>query len=148
MADDKKRRFWTKRRLVVVMGLLLLLAGLAAVWSKVYFPPKDFDRDIYSRIRRGMSEQEVLAIVGCPPGDYGPTDGVDQLEEFDQSPLPLAKVQKWRGFEHEILVCYNDQGTVNGKWLYVIVDNNTDAPLLDRLRWWLGISPKPRMRIS
>jgi hypothetical protein len=36
-------------------------------------PRPQFGEERFERIREGMMEDEVIALLGCPPGDYRPT---------------------------------------------------------------------------
>jgi hypothetical protein len=46
---------------VAVVGLLLIVR-----------PRSRFGREQFERLREGMTEAEVIAVLGCPPGDYRP----------------------------------------------------------------------------
>jgi hypothetical protein len=144
MADETKTHFWTKRTFIGRLRLLILLAVLAAVSLWAYFSTRDpINWTLYSRIKNGMSGQEVLAVLGCPPGVYG--EGGNHLEDSSRLLEPSYKIQEWRGFEHSIFIFYNEQGLVNGKTLYVAWQLSKDTPFLERLYWRMGIRP-PQVR--
>ena len=53
--------------------LLVALAGLGILfgWAAVQWPSWEEKRS-FAAVRLGMTEDEVLAAVGKPPGQYGP----------------------------------------------------------------------------
>jgi hypothetical protein len=63
-----------KRKLLGVVVVIALSAAVFAMWP-VPIPPPHFTRDDYAKIKEGMTEAEVLAILG-EPGYYctGPVD--------------------------------------------------------------------------
>ncbi len=65
MRKNKWELLATLAGLAVVAG-----AGAFALWALMPQRPRDrLDPAAYSRIRAGMTEAEVLAVVGRPPGD-------------------------------------------------------------------------------
>ena len=60
----------TRRR--VLFGLLLASVVLAyfAGWLWMASGPR-VTRERFEQVKKGMSREEVIRIVGGPPGDYG-----------------------------------------------------------------------------
>jgi hypothetical protein len=59
-----------RRYLLGALGVVLV-TGVAALIALCWPPPGDrLGPASYTRIREGMTEAEVFAIVGLPPGDY------------------------------------------------------------------------------
>jgi hypothetical protein len=52
------------------LTLAVALVALAAVWRTRY-PPR-FNEEQFRRLELGMTGQEVVEVLGCPPGDYRP----------------------------------------------------------------------------
>jgi hypothetical protein len=67
MARNSARRPWPRVR-KLALGVAVVIAGLFLL--KPHTPR--FGADKFERLRLGMTEDEVVAILGCPPGDYRP----------------------------------------------------------------------------
>jgi hypothetical protein len=55
-----------RKLLVALAGLAVVAAGAVVLWPE---PPSRITRENFDRIREGMTQAEVEAILG-PPGDY------------------------------------------------------------------------------
>jgi hypothetical protein len=128
-----------KRRLrwgMVVAGLAVVAVGTVASWPR---PPSRITRGNFVRIRQGMNQAEVEAILG-PPGDFrtepgetgqGSGDGKESTRWF-ADPIVPAKESPWArakvpGWEHRrcgswasdsfaILIYINDSGYVEANY--------------------------------
>ena len=59
-----------RRRMLVLVGVAAVVGVTAfAGWRFLSYPPC-FNRADYERIREGMTEAEVEAVLGVPPGNY------------------------------------------------------------------------------
>jgi hypothetical protein len=56
-------------RLWIVVLVVVAAAGLFFLLR----PRPRFGEEQFERLREGMTEDEVVALLGCPPGDYRPT---------------------------------------------------------------------------
>jgi hypothetical protein len=122
-----------KRQTVLVglLGLVLVVAG-----AFVLLPRSNrVTRENFDRIRDGMSEDEVYAVLGRS-GDYanGPTELDDAVE-----PLPFASQfmihswTNWAGDTGHIAIAFGKDHTVYQT--YFAPQHNTKLSLLDRLLW-------------
>jgi hypothetical protein len=137
-----------KRRLLAVA--VLTTVALGAVW--MLWPEQEpaIGPESYRRIRLGMTQAEIEAAIGIPPGIYSRHSKVSQwvsrtlVEQRGIRPLQdgeysLEKPRpgvEWIGdvyvievvFEHELATCC------------VLWDATAERPLgiLDRIRSWLG----------
>lgn len=63
---------WLRRHRRFVGGLTLLLTG-GALSAFAIFELGDFaEKRRFAAIEPGMTEEQVLTIIGKPPGQYGP----------------------------------------------------------------------------
>lgn len=122
----------TKRRLVWVVACLALAVGLG-IWFVTR--PHPVNETNFNRIRVGMTQAEVEAILGCPPGDYATRPWMaDAFEEDYQEP---DRLETWASDWGYIRVRFDKSDRVSAKELR----DQFPIPqpgLLDRLRAWLG----------
>jgi hypothetical protein len=111
-----------KKRLLLKLGLVALLGtGLFVAWLWWTTPTTGICRYTVSRIQVGMTEAEVVALIGLPSGLHG----IDQkrYEEFEVSfedntayldiPLRLDVVEKvWASPQGRIHVAFDRTGRV------------------------------------
>ncbi len=97
-----------KRKLLATAGLVLTLAGAFALWPRAdRITQKNCDR-----IREGMSQQEVYAILG-PPGDYRIVQTVDPVPLYYRSDTPTPAEYAQAAYDREhVFVLRNDYGPV------------------------------------
>lgn len=93
----------TRLRLAALatVAVFLLLAGALV---PVAFPrPSPVTLTTVERVKGGMTQAEVEAILGGPPGDYRtrPTD-----VEVDTAPLLSARTEVWEGDEGTVAVSF------------------------------------------
>jgi hypothetical protein len=124
------------RRTKVAVGLgLAVLLGLFLVRQRS--GPR-IDRAAYDRIRPGMTQAQVEAVLGGPPGDYGAHD----LEDYTQTGgdgrlLEVGRVERWVGKTAFVSVEFDDRGAVTAKELIEIREQG--APPLVRFIRRLGL---------
>jgi hypothetical protein len=111
---------------------LLVLGGLTAGCLRL--PQVTVTAQTVARITRGMTLQEVEAILGGPAGDY--TDGtsiVDYQHKWENTPWT------WRTWDGAALVYFDKAGhVVEAAYLSVY---STEPSWVDRLRLSVGIKP-------
>jgi hypothetical protein len=144
-----------RRCLVGLIALALAFAGLAVVLG----PSDPIGPKNYRRIRDGMAEDEVRAIIGLPPGDYytgplgdgtkaGPFGGL--LKQWGRQPAsrgwgrratdnPEMVCEAWRGNRHMVDVYFDRDGKAVGASLWAVnIPDELYPSLAFRLRYWLA----------
>jgi hypothetical protein len=115
----------------------LLLLGLFIIWPKEYWAYDGY----FEGIKEGMTEKEVYAVVGKPPGNYrsvsdpepnpyspgffGPYSGpvkergitrkqLMEIEPYPELHLPNSRIdqQRWSGDNWELYVFFDDKRVV------------------------------------
>jgi hypothetical protein len=94
------------------------------------------DREHCNRITKGMSEDDVEAILGGPPGDFA----IHPVEYCHTCPLPLdfkcegGLWEFWTGDEGQIEILFDAAGTTQFVWFAT----GTRSPsLVEQVRAWL-----------
>jgi outer membrane protein assembly factor BamE (lipoprotein component of BamABCDE complex) len=62
-------RLSRRTRWALAVGLGLAVAAGVAVWLAIPRRPT-ITAEQFAQVRKGMTQQEVEAVLGCPPGDY------------------------------------------------------------------------------
>ena len=126
----------SRRRLLIGFATLLVVvvvAMLPSIYRKIN--PPAVSRERFERLKKGMSREEVEAIIGVPPGTYE-TERRISLGLF---PIPPGEI--WNGDEGIIDVCFDDTG--HAVYLSFFNADEYSIPaevgLLDRLRAWLKV---------
>jgi hypothetical protein len=129
---------------LLLLGVALVLLGgwLTLGLSR---PRHRITRENIERIEQGMTRQEVAALLGAPPGNYsrhqipalydpglghsGPP--VDELHDCE------GTVEEWVGDRSAVRVCFAANGRVAklARGMVLLME----VPLLERLRWRLGL---------
>jgi hypothetical protein len=150
----KRNCLWTRRRLVVASAFAIAFLGSVLALINARYPPGDyFDREVYGRIKLGMTEQQVHEVVRWAPGDYANAGGGIDIEDFNEGPGPFWKrpatayVQEWYGSKYAIFVYYDEKGVVISKRLYIIIGAFDDSrlSLVQRVGVWLGIQRRQKL---
>jgi hypothetical protein len=102
------------RRLLVALflSLAVLLAVMAYAAKPVFFPTGNprITRENFERIKQGMRQEEVEAILEGPPGDYQTVPAVALLPPL--LPHRGLKQPAWKGDGGVIWVWVDDRGIV------------------------------------
>ena len=101
----------TRRRLMMIAFLLVLAIGVVVVWHLTR-PEPVINVERARLIQTGMSEQQVTAILGGPPGDYTG----DQIVTYSRGGVGADESgyysgTNWWGLEGVVQVHFN-QGLV------------------------------------
>jgi hypothetical protein len=81
----------------VIISVLAFVAIASAVLAAFWFtrPHPRIDDVTLLKIERGMTEQQVIEIIGAPPGNYGFGEGdIDMWEELLRSTTQLRFVDQ------------------------------------------------------
>jgi hypothetical protein len=121
------------RRRWFIVGGVVLLAVVTVVGQVIPRPRRpQVSREDFSRIEKGMSREEVEAIIGGPPGDY-------TTRYYFPPPLGSHYIrwQTWVGDGGMILVRFDEMGRVYGTEHFEVY--LLDKPsFYERVRVWLG----------
>jgi hypothetical protein len=125
-------------RLLVLAGLVLLVAvGAWGVrerreWNRKLARSRLIDSEHFIRIERGMSQAEVEAILGGPPGDFRTAE----VFNFGATPSePVGRRETWSGNEGEIDVDFGEDGVIFSA--FTVTMPVTPLSLRERVRDWL-----------
>jgi hypothetical protein len=119
-----------------VGATLVPLAGTLACF--LYSGRYSINPTLYEKVRCGMSEKEIEAIIGFPPGHYckrgmGVPVIVESMGQYTDH------VSCWVGSNDCWIGCWLDErGFVTGKYR-AIIKWDSDEPTMNRLRAWLGL---------
>jgi hypothetical protein len=123
----------TRRR--VLCGLLLvsaMLACLAGVFLIASGPRVSQAR--FKQVNKGMSRQEVIRIVGGPPGDYSS----GQYATTYGRARNYWQVEGWFCDDGELLIHF-DHADSAAEVVLLNVDLPRSPTLTERIRRWLGL---------
>ncbi len=126
-----------RRRLLLWAGLLVALAGVGLVgaWWLIESDPASTAR--YTRLRLGMTEEEVLNVLGPPSWrpKMIPSGDLEMFTTVASQGDVEGICQEWTGKRYTISVFYSDDRRVRG----VALEEPVHETLPDRLRRWLGL---------
>ena len=83
-----------KARILLGTALLALLA-VAGSFSVVWFtrPTHRINRVSFGQMKQGMTKDEVEALLGCPPGDFGTAPLA--VRQTAGALTPLDEIKSW-----------------------------------------------------
>jgi hypothetical protein len=115
-----------KNRLLIGSGVALSLLLVATVWSWHFYPDTPWGK--LARVQKGMTVEEVEAVLGRPTGE--------EPWRTDPRYLPNGpRSQCWDCGGRRIIVHYDGQDRVKGKLLSLNPDHYTR---LDQVLYWMG----------
>jgi hypothetical protein len=134
--------------------LFLFLVAVALILFGAAYPlllprPSPVTMAAYNRIEKGMSLEEVEAVLGGPEGDYttGPTEFSGVLGGGFPCPRALLRERTWTGDELDVSVTFDDADIVRAKGF--LGREKEKLGVIDLLRWRLNrlkgrwFPPKP-----
>lgn len=129
-----------KIRLLAVAVLIPIVSS--AMW--LLRPEPTIGPASYERIKLGMTEAEIEAVIGLPPGSYyGSADR--KAESRTQKGVPTLpssgyhRSAEWWGTQYGIIVAFDKSGAAVGCCLFDVRLTREPSGLLDHLRYWLGL---------
>ena len=130
----------TKRWLLLLV--FLAITASAILWVRAARHQPRISIDSYNQIQEGMSQAEVEAILGGPPGDYSSRKWAGETRVgfpggiLSIGPLDNDRAKNWSGEELTITLWFDPAGRVIGRSASPEVVHR--ATLKGRLyRWWL-----------
>jgi hypothetical protein len=124
---------------VTVLGLVLATAG--ALLLVLRPPAPRIGSESFDAIRKGMTQPEVEAVIGVPPGDYRTRKWGLIIDPVGGGTLMMAdlhRVESWLGNTGIIHVAFDEDGKVCWKHFVPAVPGMRLTPLA-RLRRRLGL---------
>jgi hypothetical protein len=116
----------TRRRILFgVFSVALALAGAAAFvyWSPgPTVPAPQLSRASFDGVRDGMTLNEVIAVIGLPPGDYTIENPV--FEPMDCG-IAVVGSEKWVCDEARCLIWFGDDGKA---WMVEVAESTAVYP--------------------
>src|SRR5438128_1751089 len=112
-----------RRRFLISFTLLIGLAAAVFLGFWAMQPRPRIDQETLDKIQIGMTEREVIDIIGAPPGDYGVGNAeVDDWDPTARGRWPaMLKLdddeRSWLGHEKAIVVAFDETRKVSGKRL-------------------------------
>jgi len=132
-ARDNPRRALPNRRLVWISFLLALLALAVVLFVSADDP---VGRASYNKIKEGMSREDVLAIIGLPPGNHS-TDFYMAVSVERTSESREGEIVWWVSNTGMIEVGFDDQEKVRWKSFHRL---ETQHSMRAKLRsWWESV---------
>lgn len=123
----------TRRRALfcLILGLALVISlGLGCVYLS---DSRRITRERFESVKVGMSWEQVIAIVGGPPGEY--TTGPYLTAEDS---MCLSRYDRWVCDEGELQVEFDNNGVVTD----ILIGDVSSSPrltLIQRIRGWVGL---------
>jgi hypothetical protein len=110
-----KRKHWLIVALVVMLILLIQVAPLLRQRKQ----ERRITRATYELITQLMGQEDVEALLGCPPGDYTVNRSISTIvpppQVISKVLLPGETYMIWATDEGAIVVLYNRYHMVSGK---------------------------------
>jgi hypothetical protein len=118
-------------RKLAAIGTPVLLTGGAVL----FFLSLDrmFDESVFDKIREGMTEAEVEALIGCPARDYRPRRWINPEHLLVSPGSPIAFPVKCSGLSSQQLQLIEQEDLSN--WVRAGMPNR---PRKVRQKRWLG----------
>jgi hypothetical protein len=135
------RKHRGKLIVLAVFVAALWLAGWV-FWTRPVGPGQRINPHTVLRVRPGMTQEQIEAIFGAPPGDYSSEMRGHQAKGLPQRPPELRR-EDWTADEGGAVVYFGADGRVKDAVLWTEPNYKTnDGPVRFRLRKWcyeLGI---------
>jgi HAMP domain-containing protein len=108
------------RRLLLSVAALAAFAALLLVGGWLLRPHTRIGQETYLKINNGMTQAEIEALIGGPPGNYGVGEGeIDLGASWGLAYQPSPNARLWLGPTVAIEVAFED-GRATSKALYSV----------------------------
>jgi hypothetical protein len=126
-----------KRSLLMLAAFALTLFAVAAPWLLVPHGPR-FSAEQQSQLKRGMTEAEVTAILGCPDGDYtaGQAVYLSFIDPYAVADLRINEGKSWCGPHGAIAVKFGVSGQLEEAYFFPAA--NPPPTLAERIKGWVS----------
>jgi hypothetical protein len=114
---------------------MFVALGTAVSLPFCLYPQHRIEKKSVGLIKAGMTQKQVEAILGGPPGDYGP-ESVPTPSSGFSIPLPSQSMKSWVAGYFAISVVFEEDGTV--AWVEESNRMVSDESWTDRISRWLG----------
>jgi SmpA / OmlA family len=131
------------RRAIRTSGLLACLGLLGLVALSLTWPRPGVSRANYDRIRYGMTQEAVEAVLGGPPGDYT-SNAYDWSWVLNHRGYPTGhSCRTWTADHEAIRIRFDGDGQLVFKdWNAFrggrLISDGSES-VLDKVRRWLGL---------
>jgi hypothetical protein len=117
---ETQRGTKSRRRILIGIGAVTTLVLVTLVIVVLTRPQPVINQATADQIQQGMTEAEVDAIIGAPQGNYNPGNYFTGREdvEFPLWAADAVKRKKWTGGQGVILVFFDNQGKVVGRFFF------------------------------
>lgn len=122
----------TRRRTVICLALALVFASsLGAGW--VYLSDsRRVTREQLERVEKGMTRDQVVAVLGHPPGNYASGPCLRQMRG-----MRYWNHESWVCDEGELLVEFDEKGTAARVEIWAVMPAGRPT-IVERMREWVG----------
>jgi hypothetical protein len=104
----------TKKKLASLVFRVLAVVGVVACLTIWLTPPTHrINKESLKLIREGMSQEEIVAILGAPP-DSLKRDYILKWERIYQKSDPGCRIEQWSGEDIVISVVFDSAGRASG----------------------------------
>jgi hypothetical protein len=137
-----------RNRFLILDAVLLVAAFVAGLvvlhaWTQTHAPGRFIDREHCDRIKKGMAQGEVEAILGGPPGTYS-KKRVLFLDTQSYSMLGAGeRVELWTGDGGRVGVIFDEQGAVEHSEFEEGTEWRGPSLLQQVLDWLRSSAPPP-----
>ena len=103
-----------KQWIIILVGMVLLLGVLGYLGFYLVQPKWEINPEVVTRIHHGMTQQQVLEILGRPPGNYHSYDLLLGQKAMGGGPdiVGSAKRLEWTGENGLVYVYLDDKDCV------------------------------------
>jgi hypothetical protein len=115
MLGAMTKRRWMLGLVLVVAVAAVVVAGIVLFPVETPDPParKSLNLEGFSQIRPFMTQAEVEALLGGPPGNYGRYSTGRRVMTMEAGPHPPGSVEKvWCDDKHCYEICFDPESRV------------------------------------